>query len=569
MKVKPFDRSVKNLLEAGFYRIPRFQRPYSWDRANLEDFWRDVNDVTGDYFIGSMVAYKTDSHSDLHFVVDGQQRLTTVTIFLSALRNAFSDLKAEKLANAVQSLICRKDMAGEETFVLQTETSYPYLQEHIQKMGPPELEPKTGSEEDALRAAFGFLTGNVRSVLKGVDLDASIPDSKKESAKIERLGKIRDTLLRLQVIFVELDDEDDAYIIFETLNTRGKDLEVADLVKNFILRALPKKNKNVDSAKDKWNQMRSVLESSSAEIDVNSFIQHYWLSNFNYVTEKQIFKNIKTSISKDEVRDLLDNLSADAPTYRTILEPSYRKKWKLDEAQISGSLAALNLFRVRQQMPMVLAIMRRYSANELPRKDTERLLRCIECFHFLFTAITSQRSSGGISFMYASAARNLMGVDDHKVRSKLIGEFIQKLRDRVPAYEEFEVNFRNLAYSDENTKQKGLVKYVLQEVDKKVRKGETVSYDQMTLEHIGAQNPGGNNPISQESVAEIGNLILVPQPLNNQLGNKKFSEKRQILKQNHVLMDEIILGAKQWTAAEIEKRTKWLSDQAFNKVWKF
>src|SRR5262245_50361014 len=123
MKVKPFDRTIKNLLEAGFYKIPRFQRPYSWDRANIEYFWRDVTDLAGDYFIGSMVAYKTDPQSDTDLVVDGQQRLTTITIFLAALRNAFLELKAEKLADAIHGLICRKDMNGEETYVLQTETS--------------------------------------------------------------------------------------------------------------------------------------------------------------------------------------------------------------------------------------------------------------------------------------------------------------------------------------------------------------------------------------------------------------------------------------------------------------
>lgn len=89
MKIRSIDKNIADILNSGFYQIPRFQRPYSWERENIEDFWTDVFVNSGpDYFIGSMVVYKPEN-SDIAFVVDGQQRLTTITMLLAALRNAF------------------------------------------------------------------------------------------------------------------------------------------------------------------------------------------------------------------------------------------------------------------------------------------------------------------------------------------------------------------------------------------------------------------------------------------------------------------------------------------------
>ena len=139
MEIKPTDLTVKQLLDSGFYKIPRFQRPYSWDRENVEDFWNDavVADDAG-YFIGSFVVYKgTEAYGPL-YLVDGQQRFTTITILLAAVRDALDARGFKPQATGVQQLIERSDINAVRQFVLQTETSYPYLQEHIQKYGPAE-----------------------------------------------------------------------------------------------------------------------------------------------------------------------------------------------------------------------------------------------------------------------------------------------------------------------------------------------------------------------------------------------------------------------------------------------
>lgn len=133
MIIKPTDRTIKTLLDTGFYKIPRFQRPYSWDKENVDDFWTDVTSADPDYFIGSFVLYHEHVNSDVFMVVDGQQRLTTITLLLAAVRNAFHTLGHKGLATGVQKLIEREDINNERHYVLRTETSYPFMQEYIQK----------------------------------------------------------------------------------------------------------------------------------------------------------------------------------------------------------------------------------------------------------------------------------------------------------------------------------------------------------------------------------------------------------------------------------------------------
>src|ERR1022692_1505549 len=88
MKIRSFDKDIKDVLESGFYRIPRFQRPYSWDRDNIEDFWNDVVvNADADYFIGSMVVFKP-AQSDAAGIVDGQHRLPPIPMTLPPLPTA-------------------------------------------------------------------------------------------------------------------------------------------------------------------------------------------------------------------------------------------------------------------------------------------------------------------------------------------------------------------------------------------------------------------------------------------------------------------------------------------------
>jgi hypothetical protein len=207
MKITCMDKQVGQFLKESFYRIPRFQRPYSWDRTNIEDFWNDaVKENDEQYFIGNFVVY--DDKTALG-VVDGQQRLTTITLLLCALRNTFQKEGFPDLAKGLHGLIERRDISDKLYYVLQTETSYPYFQEHIQKFaGKPGVPKEAGPEEQLLKQAFLYFQSNFTDLVDTVHDKPSISDKKKKVELQAELIKVRDKVLGLELIFTALDNDD-------------------------------------------------------------------------------------------------------------------------------------------------------------------------------------------------------------------------------------------------------------------------------------------------------------------------------------------------------------------------
>ena len=207
-------RDIRALLTSGYYRVPRFQRPYSWTREELEDFWQDtIVEGDADYFIGSVVAFIDGPGS--YGLVDGQQRLTTITMLLCCIRNAFKQENNNDLATGLHSLVIeRPNVESLPQYVLQPETSAPYFQEHVQKPEDPEVNVELGDEEKDLRSARQYLADQVDAAIDGIRSDSTLSDAQRSEATREQLAKIRDKLLALSLIFVELDDEDNACLVF-------------------------------------------------------------------------------------------------------------------------------------------------------------------------------------------------------------------------------------------------------------------------------------------------------------------------------------------------------------------
>jgi hypothetical protein len=566
MKIESTDLDVRNLLSAGYYRIPRFQRPYSWTRENIQDFWDDVvKEEPENYFIGSMVTFKEGSQN--YGVVDGQQRLTTITILLAVLRNRLSKLGFGDLAQGIQNQIERKNINNKPEYVLSTESSYPFFQDHILKFGDPEIQVQEMREEINLRTAFDLLNGLVGSVVEGIQADQGVRDDEKPNRIRDRLVRIRDSVLDLKVILVKLDNEDDAYIIFETLNTRGKDLSLADLVKNHITKHLKSKSASVDQPKIKWERLLETLESSAAELDVDTFIHHFWLSRYDYLAAKRLFKVLKRQVGKNEARTFLDALVADASLYRAIHEKGYWKWTKQDRRTVEG-LDALQLFRVQQQTPCVLSLMRSFKEKKLGRGHFEDAVVAIEKFHFLFTAVTSQRSSGGISEMYASLGRRLFEAKNTQAAVKLIAELKTKLRDRIPSIEEVKALFPSIVFTDNQTKQRNLVRYVLARFQAHSTTSVTIDFDGMTIEHLVPQSQIASTGLTEEIVGQVGNLLLTPPALNGKLANKSWKEKKKLLATAGVTIPAEFQDLDEILPKDVKKRTGNLADTAYKNVWK-
>jgi hypothetical protein len=564
MKITCIDRTVREVFADGYYRVPRFQRAYSWEVENVEDFWNDT--VLGgqdEYFIGSIVVFPVDAAA--FGIVDGQQRLTTITMMLAALRNSLTRVGESGLANAVHRLIERPNMRDQLEYVIQTETSYPYFQDHIQHFGDASTRKQPGQEEKALQKAFDFITAKMDAEVDRIALATTVKSTRKKTHELEDL---RDRLLRLKLIFVNVDNEDDAYIIFETLNSRGKDLTVADLVKNHLLRHLRSTNKNVDIQRDKWNAILESFGASQVDIRMERFILHDWLSKHEYVGEKLLFKQIKKYVTSGNAKQFLSDLSFDANIYRQLYEPSYRK-WQFEEQGVKESLAALALFRVTQPLPLLISLLREYDQGRLKMKRLEEVLRAVESFHFLFTALAAKSSSGGISAMYALHARELQAANTPEDKVKGLQELRRKLRERRPTLEEVSAAVASLRYSTEFTQDKRVVRYLLEGIYRKQVPDAPIDFSRMTIEHLAPESTDGSWNCSDDLVASIGNLFLLPEDLNGQLANKSLAKKVSILtKQKGVWVDPEITQATVWDDEAIEARTRRLAELAFKSVWK-
>ena len=163
--------------------------------------------------------------------------------------------------------------------MLKTETSFPFLQEEVLKNGPSEAPYEEGHEEEAIKRDFEIFKQQINLEVQS------------RSDAVSWLKTLRDTVFDLNVILVELDNEDDAYLIFETLNTRGKDLALSDLLRNHFTKFIQPKG-GVDQSKLKWKKLLDTIGSSPISLDPDTFIVHSWQSRYDFVKKAKTFPKV-------------------------------------------------------------------------------------------------------------------------------------------------------------------------------------------------------------------------------------------------------------------------------------
>ncbi len=532
MKIEANDKEIQDIFSLGYFKIPRFQRPYSWEDDEVTNFWTDVIKQSGvNYFISSMVVYQTKK--PYFGIVDGQQRLTTITLMLAAVRNAFITLNELNLAKGVHGFIERKNIDNEDEFILNSETSFPYLQDHIQSFNGFNIPCDVGTEELNLKSAFEYITqklseeiSNVRHSNQSNQLQLFSDDNKHA---IEKLKIIRDKILSLKLVFIQLDNEDDAYLIFETLNARGRDLTTSDLVKNLLLKNLKSNHSHLDAAKISWNGIVKMFDNAGVRGSLDPFLYHFWLSQHEYTTEQKLFSKIKAHIEKGTTANLiLKSVEENANYYLSIISPD-SCNWTTEQQDIKRSFEALLQFNVRQHLPMTLSLMRAYRQRRITLKMLRKTLEKIEYFHYIFNGITSQRSSGSVSTHYSKYGIALSEAKNHSEIQASIYEMIEGLKRKKPGFDEFKTNFLDLAYTSRSTKAKGLVKYTLRKLMGDKLSGVSIDFDRMTIEHILPEAKGANES-SLLLIGNIGNLILVDKDTNSRdLVDLPFNQKKAIL----------------------------------------
>lgn len=563
MKIESQDKKIDELLKGNIFLIPRFQREYSWEPDHIAAFWSDViENMTEAYFIGAMVVYKVE-RSTLA-VVDGQQRLTTITILLCAIREAFKNLDRPDLADGLQAYIEQKDRENKTVYVLKTESSFPFLQEEVLKSDAAEVSFEIGREEEAIQRAYDIFKLNISVAVSEYlnNKEQSADDNQKDA--ISWLSTLRDTVFDLNLILVTLDNEDDAYLIFETLNTRGKDLALADLLRNHFAKLI-RATSEVDQVKEKWSKVHDTIKSSPVQLDPDTFIVHSWQSRYDFVTKAKTFPKVKSRVNKRNAKSHLDRFVSDSEQWRSIFDTDYL--WLKNENEVARSLKALRTFKVVQPAPGILSLVRAYRDKVIKYKTLRDTLSNVEKFHFAFNAITSSRSSGGISGMYASFGRQIFECNDSGEVANIIADLVSKLQDREVSGSEFDVGFEQVIYTNKHSSQKALVQYILRKVavfECQPFIGET---DDLTIEHLLPQSSSKSDE-DHLIMGQIGNLMLVDQKTNEMLSTNNFKEKKNILEGRRYKLPELFDDVDKLDEETIRENTQRVSELAREKIWK-
>ena len=563
MKLDSADRTLRDILKTYFFYIPRFQRPYSWEPEQVEELWEDaVQESDGDYFIGSMVAHKKGE--DTVAVIDGQQRLTTLMMLLCVIRDAAGKHGHDSLANGTHTFIERKDENDEDRFVLNTETSFPYLHDEIMSRDEPDLGADVGSEEEAIAAAYDQLRAFVDGTVESVTDNPSLSEAKRTAKVGAELKALRDKMLGLRLIFVLVDDQDDATTIFVTLNSRGKDLEPGDLVKAHLLQLLPKKQ-HLDKPRLKWEGIVDLLDGADPPIKVTDFLLAFWRSRYGQTTAKKLHKDVRKEIKKPQAAAFLDQLVKDSKSYVHATDPD-TKKWPTEAAEAAESLRFFREFGIRQPMPLLLSLVREYETKRLTVSQLTRALRAIEDFAFTWTVLANKSSSGGMSFLYARFAREILNAKDANARGKVIDRLVADLRLRRPLKAEFDEAFAALWFTNDRPADKKRVQYALRRVYKaqSPQSAKAIDFTHMTIEHLASQSDG-----VKSQTGRIGNLIYVTEALNGKLANKKWEDKLKLLNatKGQWVPDDVKAVTK-WSSKAIVDRTNALAEFGRSKVWK-
>ncbi len=174
-------------------------------------------------------------------------------------------------------------------------------------------------------------------------------------------------------------------------------------------------------------------------------------------------------------------------------------------------------------------------------------------------------SSGGMSMMYAAAGRDLFSKTHSHQRATHLQEFRKRMMARIPDWDIFSAGFSELTFTSTDTRDKPLVRYILEKVDNHLREDKITNYDKMTVEHISPENPATTRSVTL--VGCLGNLIFVSTELNQRLKNKSFAEKKQLLKKASVPLGKVLTAASKWTDREIKKRSDELAKLTYKEIW--
>lgn len=576
MDFKPSDKTIKDLLVSGHqFMIPRFQRAYSWERRHYSEFLKDIvgNLQIKDgevfpcpYFVGTMLFIGNFIEADRKpiEVVDGQQRLTTITILFSALSDIFKAEGQETLAELVFKYIMTTDDNGEPIRILKSKSHYPYFAYFIQDYKKADHGIKSNSEEESnIEATYKYFLDQLnedrlRKLLK-LRIGSELVDSVNY---VDILKAIRDQVLSCSFIAITTDTKEQSNRIFEILNAKGKRLDNVDLIKNLLFEVV-NDVEPVDKAEDIWAKIRCKIEDPDMGVGVATFYRHFWSATYKRSTASRLYEDFKTKVkpkSKDRYISFLNEMLEYADYYSQIVNPTLsafgnRQEYAWLVQSMKDLTDDLNIVQVR--VPL-LALLNAKSRGVISSQMLKSTVHYLEGFYFAYSVLTAGRSSKLEGFL-SSFAINLRKSLSKQQSAQIIAQLMANLDPLFPSFDKFQEAFSKLSFTKSSVTTNVLTRYVLRRLNCLYSKQEIVQGD-LTVEHILSESEGNEN-------TQIGNLILLESKLNNDADSLTYNEKKDIYlrsKQDWVL--SFVNNYPEWNPSFFLKRARVLAKDYYSLI---
>lgn len=582
MKFFAYPRNIRDILSLPRQHvIPRYQREYSWEKdEQVSEFWEDLlkqinfneSPITvKDYFIGSLVLIGDDSKDTIFFVIDGQQRITTITILLSVLCEIGKELYQQTKMDDYKAFsdLCYSFIEGtnNETFSkffkLDNETPKPFFQKKILFIDKnKEIKPET-IEEKKLNEAYNFFYEEIQQKLSTDDF---------KNSKLDFLRAIFNQVMRFQTVYITVDNRENAQTIFETLNTKGKDLEPIDLIKNKIFEILPDEHPS-DFAKECWDKIKNNLNSREEQVNLSEFFYHFWISKYEATPNYKIydsFMNSPIKKDKDGLSSFLMELLNASETYIQIISPQENDWKQQEEKKLLNSLKVLSLFSKTNNLKIprtfLLAVLTKYKEKKINIHDLSDTLHKVALFHLIFSAITSTRLSG-LEKTYSKFARDVFLIQDKTNGKNILKTVKDRLKEKLHdiSYPDFEKKFLDIKFSNKVTKDKRLIQLIFSIIEDEILKStQELKTHLISLEHIHTQQQDTSWSHS------IGNIIPLSKELNEDCKDYPLKDKMPILQNSELKQVKDFCNEfkniNEWTEKLTNQRAKDLADTIFTHV---
>lgn len=512
------------------YAVPKFQRDYSWTQDQWDDLWQDIVAMRTEagessHYLGYLVLQAKDNKS--YEVIDGQQRLTTLSLLAMAVIRALQNLvdggvdaennrrRIEQLRNVYIGYLDPVTLVPQPKLKLNRNND-DYYQQYIVPLGKL---PKQNlrSSERLLRSGFEWLSGKVS-------------EDKSTANDGAALAKLLDGLSdRLFFTVVTVTDELNAFRVFETLNARGVRLSPTDLLKNYLFSVVSRGThaNEIDALERRWDSMVDKLGSERFP----DFLRAHWNSRRKLIRETELFKAIREQTrDRESVFRLIRQMEEDVDTFAALADPE-NALWSPKERQY---IRELKMFSVRQPWPMLMAARRMCDqlGQDAPN-DFAQILRACSVISFRYNVI-GNLATNEQERVYNSVAQQ---ITEGQLTSA--SATIRAMKDIYTPDAQFQPAFEEKTLKTTAPRNASIVRYILFALEAAASERDLdTDSSRYTIEHILPQNPAeewGETADTKEndaSVYRLGNMTLLEENLNKKAGNHGFGVKRNVYRES-------------------------------------